>query len=231
MNNKTIQSLTSLPKLAALLLVVFLSVGLFSGCGSAGAAAKKGKTKKSKVKADSEAEKEKAETSSEEGSKDSSEDEKDKKSEEAKEPEEEKKESDDKKAEKESAENKSEKNPLIEAIWADLEKGNRRFMAGKHTVISYNSMRRELSKGQKPEVIVLGCADSRVPPELVFDKNLGELFVVRDAGNVSDAVSLGSIEYAVEHLHAKMIVVLGHESCGAVAATVSGEKMPGLRRV
>jgi carbonic anhydrase len=99
-------------------------------------------------------------------------------------------------------------------------------MGGKHTGANYVSARRSLAKGQQPKVIVLGCADSRVPPELVFDKNLGELFVVRDAGNISDEVSLGSIEYAIEHLHAKMIVVLGHESCGAVAAAVSGEEMP-----
>ncbi len=99
-------------------------------------------------------------------------------------------------------------------------------MAGKHTTVNYSATRVALAKGQKPQVIVLGCADSRVPPEFLFDKNLGELFVVRDAGNIADEVSLGSIEYAVEHLHAKMIVVLGHESCGAVAAAVSGEKMP-----
>jgi len=113
-----------------------------------------------------------------------------------------------------------------DAIWADLVKGNKRFMAGKHTPANYLAARHALAKGQQPKVIVLGCADSRVPPELVFDKNLGELFVVRDAGNISDEVSLGSIEYAVEHLHAKLIVVLGHESCGAVAAAVSGEEMP-----
>ena len=83
-----------------------------------------------------------------------------------------------------------------------------------------------MTKGQSPEVIVLGCADSRVPPELVFDKNFGELFVVRAAGNIADLISLGSIEYAVEHLHSKVFVVLGHESCGAVAAAVSNEKMP-----
>lgn len=70
---------------------------------------------------------------------------------------------------------------------------------------------------------MLGCADSRVSPELVFDKNLGELFVVRTAGNIADPIALGSIEYAAEHLHAKVIVVMGHEKCGAAAA---GAKMP-----
>ena len=111
-------------------------------------------------------------------------------------------------------------------IWAKLAQGNKRFMAGKHTTVNYAAARKALVKGQQPEVIILGCADSRVPPEFVFDKNLGEIFVVRDAGNIPDKVSLGSIEYAVEHLHAKALLILGHESCGAVAAAVSGEKMP-----
>ncbi|HQZ95562.1 MAG TPA: carbonic anhydrase [Pyrinomonadaceae bacterium] len=111
-------------------------------------------------------------------------------------------------------------------IWAKLSAGNKRYMAGKHTVVNYAAARKALVKGQQPEVIVLGCADSRVPPEFVFDKNLGEIFVVRDAGNIPDKVTLGSIEYAVEHLHAKALLILGHESCGAVAAAVSGEKMP-----
>jgi carbonic anhydrase len=111
-------------------------------------------------------------------------------------------------------------------IWGRLAAGNKRFMAGKHTSVNYAAARKSLVKGQQPEVIVLGCADSRVPPEFVFDKNLGEIFVVRDAGNIPDKVSLGSIEYAVEHLHAKALLILGHESCGAVAAAVSGEKMP-----
>lgn len=115
---------------------------------------------------------------------------------------------------------------MADEIWAKLSAGNKRFMAGKHTVVNYAAARKTLVKGQQPEVIVLGCADSRVPPEFVFDKNLGEIFVVRDAGNIPDKVTLGSIEYAVEHLHAKALLILGHESCGAVAAAVSGEKMP-----
>lgn len=119
-----------------------------------------------------------------------------------------------------------EKKAVADEIWAKLSQGNKRFMAGKHTTVNYAAARKALVKGQQPEVIVLGCADSRVPPEFVFDKNLGEIFVVRDAGNIPDKVSLGSIEYAVEHLHAKALLILGHESCGAVAAAVSGEKMP-----
>jgi len=111
-------------------------------------------------------------------------------------------------------------------IWADLLEGNRRFMAGKPKTRALVAAREELAKGQHPQVIVLGCADSRVSPELVFDKNLGELFVVRTAGNIADPIALGSLEYAAEHLHSKVLVVLGHEKCGAVAAAASGEKMP-----
>lgn len=113
-----------------------------------------------------------------------------------------------------------------EEIWADLIEGNRRFIAGKPKTRPLVAAREQLASGQHPQVIVLGCADSRVSPELVFDKNLGELFVVRTAGNIADPIALGSIEYAAEHLHAKVIVVMGHEKCGAVAAAASGAKMP-----
>jgi carbonic anhydrase len=78
--------------------------------------------------------------------------------------------------------------------------------------------RAELTKSQHPFAIILGCSDSRVPPELVFDQGLGDLFVARVAGNVIDDHSLGSIEYAVDHLGARLIVVLGHQRCGAVKA-------------
>ncbi len=75
-------------------------------------------------------------------------------------------------------------------------------------------------------MIILSCSDSRVSPELTFDQSLGDLFVVRTAGNVADPVALGSIEYAVEHIHSPLLVVLGHQKCGAVIAACSGEKMP-----
>ena len=78
--------------------------------------------------------------------------------------------------------------------------------------------REELAKSQHPFAIVVGCADSRVPPEIVFDQGLGDLFVLRVAGNVIDDHSLGSIEYAVDHLAVRLIVVLGHQRCGAVKA-------------
>lgn len=112
-----------------------------------------------------------------------------------------------------------------ERLWIELLAGNKRFVNGKPSEREFVKTRQELAEGQHPRVIVLGCADSRVSPELVFDKNLGELFVVRTAGNVADPVALGSIEYAVEHLHASLLVVLGHEKCGAVAAAAGG-KMP-----
>ena len=116
--------------------------------------------------------------------------------------------------------------PTPAVIWEDLCEGNRRFTRGALAPRPVLAARARLASGQQPRVAVLGCADSRVPPEIVFDKSLGDLFVVRTAGNVADAVALGSLEYAVDHLHASVLVVLGHEKCGAVAAAESGAKMP-----
>jgi carbonic anhydrase len=87
--------------------------------------------------------------------------------------------------------------------------------------------RRAVAKGQTPFAIIVGCSDSRVGPEIVFDQGLGDIFVVRTAGEVVDATALGSIEYAVEHLGSSLIVVLGHERCGAVSAAVARAKEPG----
>jgi carbonic anhydrase len=111
-------------------------------------------------------------------------------------------------------------------IWANLAQGNKRFVGGHSRPHNYVAKRKELVKGQHPKVAVLSCSDSRVPPEVLFDQGLGDLFVVRDAGNSADAMALGSLEYAVEHLGSTVIVVLGHQSCGAVKAACSGEKMP-----
>jgi carbonic anhydrase len=116
--------------------------------------------------------------------------------------------------------------PSADQVWADLMAGNRRFVAGKPQAHELVSLRRKLSSGQHPNVIVLSCSDSRVSPELVFDQSLGDLFVVRTAGNVADPVGLGSIEYAVDHVHSPVLVVLGHQKCGAVTAACSGDKMP-----
>ena len=115
---------------------------------------------------------------------------------------------------------------------ARLMAGNARFAEGQRRPANYRKERAELTKGQQPYAIVLSCSDSRVPPEMVFDESLGRLFVVRVAGNVVDAATLGSIEYAAEHLHAKLLYVLGHESCGAVKATVDGGHFsPGIESI
>jgi carbonic anhydrase len=100
-----------------------------------------------------------------------------------------------------------------------LESGNKRYVSGLLTHPNQGGERRkELAGGQKPFAIILGCADSRATPEIIFDQGLGDLFVIRVAGNIVDNVGLGSIEYAVDHLGTKLIVVLGHENCGAVKA-------------
>ncbi len=106
-----------------------------------------------------------------------------------------------------------------------LKEGNLRFVAHK-SLDTHESMERvwEVSKGQHPFAIILSCADSRVPPELIFDQGIGDLFVVREAGNNGGQFAIASIEYAVEHLGAKLIVVLGHTSCGAVKAALSTPK-------
>ena len=116
--------------------------------------------------------------------------------------------------------------PSAGEVWNSLMEGNRRFVDGKSRARDVVSLRHKLASGQSPKAIILSCSDSRVGPELIFDQSLGNLFVVRTAGNVADAVGLGSIEYAVEHLHSPLLVVLGHQKCGAVSAACSGEKMP-----
>lgn len=109
-----------------------------------------------------------------------------------------------------------------------LQAGNQRFASSKVTEGKPVAERRaETAQSQHPFAIVLGCADSRTSPELVFDQNVGDLFVVRTAGNLVDDHALGSIEYAVEHLGARLIVVLGHERCGAVKAALASPTAPG----
>lgn len=109
----------------------------------------------------------------------------------------------------------------LEAL-ASLQEGNIRFTQDINgNDIEMNAAQRTaLVEKQDPIAIILGCADARVPAELVFDQNLGDLFVVRVAGNIAKPTQIGSIEYAVHHLGTRLIVVLGHSSCGAVAATV-----------
>jgi carbonic anhydrase len=106
-----------------------------------------------------------------------------------------------------------------------LRDGNRRFMDGqsKHDHTSAD-WRRSLTAGQTPIAIVVGCADSRVPVEIIFDQGLGDLFVIRNAGNVLHTDVVGSIEYAVDHLDTPLVVILGHEQCGAITATLGSRR-------
>lgn len=103
--------------------------------------------------------------------------------------------------------------------------GNKRYVEGQMSgaKLSDVTTRTSLAKSQKPYAIILTCSDSRVPPEIIFDKGLGEIFVIRNAGNIADPVVLGSIEYAAEHLGSPLVMVLGHERCGAVTATVGAK--------
>jgi len=109
-------------------------------------------------------------------------------------------------------------------VWRELAAGNRRFVLGKSAAQDLAAQRAALRRSQQPRVAVLSCSDSRVPPELVFDVGLGELFVVRTAGEDDDPLAIGSLEYAVEHLGSVAIVVLGHQRCGAVTAACSARK-------
>lgn len=104
---------------------------------------------------------------------------------------------------------------------AALQRGNDRFVGGTLRHENQGAERRkELTGSQHPFATILSCSDSRVPPELLFDQGLGDLFVVRVAGNFAAVDDLGSIEYAVDHLHTPLVMVLGHESCGAVTAAL-----------
>jgi len=105
--------------------------------------------------------------------------------------------------------------------WAKLARGNQRFVAGEHRHPNQDAARRDsLTEGQTPFAVFFGCADSRVAAEIIFDRGLGDLFVVRTAGHVIDAGVLGSIEFGVAVLDSPLVVILGHDSCGAVSATV-----------
>jgi carbonic anhydrase len=106
--------------------------------------------------------------------------------------------------------------------------GNSRYVLSNITHPNQSAERRiETAKGQKPFAIIVTCSDSRVPPEILFDQGIGDLFVIRVAGNIVGDHALGSIEYAAEHLGVNLVVVLGHERCGAVDATVKGGEAPG----
>lgn len=130
----------------------------------------------------------------------------------------------------------SETTPLTPAqAWAELLAGNQRFVSGTAEHPSQGVDRRaEVSNEQHPFAVLFGCSDSRVAAEIIFDRGLGDMFVVRTAGQVVDTTVIGSIEYGLEVLSAPLVVVLGHDSCGAVAAAraalVTGEMPSGMIR-
>jgi carbonic anhydrase len=128
----------------------------------------------------------------------------------------------------------SEERPAYTAYTADealarLKEGNARFVAGHARFPTVQKeVLADLAKGQHPFATILGCSDSRVPPELVFDASFGELFVIRVAGNVLGPAIAGTLQYAGVHLHTPILIVLGHEGCGAVEAAIA-EKFHGVR--
>ncbi len=116
----------------------------------------------------------------------------------------------------------------VENALQALKEGNERFVTGNlSNKDTYAEDRKALCAGQHPFAVVLCCSDSRVAPEIIFDQKLGDLFVIRNAGNIVDEEVLGSIEYAVEHLETPLVVVMGHAACGAVTATCQGGDLPG----
>jgi carbonic anhydrase len=117
--------------------------------------------------------------------------------------------------------------PAHEAL-RRLQDGNRRFVAGirNEDGVSTRARRADLVAGQEPFAIVLGCSDSRVPAELVFDQGLGDLFVIRVAGNIVAPSQIGSVEFAAEQFHTRLVVILGHSQCGGVTATIEELRNP-----
>src|SRR5216117_529635 len=113
-----------------------------------------------------------------------------------------------------------------------LRDGNRRFVLDVRTGerITSQTRRNELAAGQEPFAIILGCSDSRVPAEIVFDQGLGDLFVIRVAGNIVAPSQVGSVEFAAERYGTRLVVVLGHSQCGAVLATIEELRQPALHQ-
>ena len=109
-----------------------------------------------------------------------------------------------------------------------LRQGNLRFASGVRSIdaIASHARRRELAENQEPFAIILGCSDSRVPAEIVFDQGLGDLFVIRVAGNIVAPSQVGSVEFAAERFHTRLVVVLGHSQCGAILATLEELRRP-----
>ena len=107
-------------------------------------------------------------------------------------------------------------NPLWQKLWD----GNQAFQGNAITFDGLKKLRGDLANGQKPPFLVLSCSDSRVPPELVFKQNLGDVFLVRSAGNVTDTLGIASMEYAIAHDWTKLLVILAHEKCGAIEEAI-----------
>ncbi len=123
--------------------------------------------------------------------------------------------------------------PSSEIALQRLMEGNKRFTSGQpiHKNLGLEGLS-TLKEGQEPFATIIGCSDSRVPPEIIFDQGLGDIFVVRIAGNVVGPIELDSVEYAVDKLHCPLVILLGHENCGAVKAALLGqENVPELENI
>ena len=121
--------------------------------------------------------------------------------------------------------------PAAEALQL-LRDGNRRFVMNvrSHDSLASEARRTEVAAGQEPFAIILGCSDSRVPAEIVFDQGLGDLFVIRVAGNIVAPSQVGSVEFAAERFGTRLVVVLGHSQCGAILATIDELKRPTINQ-
>ena len=121
--------------------------------------------------------------------------------------------------------------PAAEAL-ERLRDGNRRFVSNvrSHDSLGSEARRAEVAAGQEPFAIILGCSDSRVPAEIVFDQGLGDLFVIRVAGNIVAPSQVGSVEFAAERFGTRLVVVLGHSQCGAILATIDELKRPTINQ-
>jgi carbonic anhydrase len=116
---------------------------------------------------------------------------------------------------------KSAEAPSAQALWRALLASNETFVQGSLNFGGLRIKRESLANGQNPPITIVACSDSRVPPELVFDRSLGDLFIIRTAGNVVDDFGIASIEYAIAHDYTRLIVVLAHEDCGAVRSAMN----------
>jgi carbonic anhydrase len=127
----------------------------------------------------------------------------------------------------------AEASPNAEQIWSDLMAGNERFRTGQPRPRELRGEREAVAQSQHPKAVVLACSDSRVSPEIIFDQRLGDLFVIRIAGNVADKPAIGSLEFAAEELGASLLVVIGHQHCAAVKAACSSAKAgsPNLKAI